>query len=94
VLIQAAQLDYTPTINRFGGYAFALPPGIPKKLYVGTYKTGEPKPTFDITLEPADREAVVHSDMVAEQKDGHYRLYYYFENYGLVTVRVRMKRVG
>jgi hypothetical protein len=76
-----------------GGYSFALEPGKPHKLYVGTYARDKPRPQFRITLDPADEDAVVHEKIAAEQDDGHDRLYYFFENYGQVTVQVRMERV-
>jgi hypothetical protein len=80
--------------KNLGGYSFALEPGRPQKLYVGTYSPDNPWPKFRITIDHSDKEAVVHEEMVAGQDDGLVRLYYFFENYGQVTVQVRMERVG
>lgn len=76
-----------------GGYKLKVAPGKPEKLYIGTYWPNELVPQFEIICNPND-DSVAYHPAPLDQEDGSTKHYYWFDNYGLVTAEVTMRRIG
>lgn len=74
-----------------GGYKIAIPPGKPKRLLVAMYEPADPQPEYNVSCNPDD-QSVAHHFFSVEQR-GRLHLYCQFENYGLKTVEVTLRRL-
>jgi len=64
------------------------------RIALGAYREADPKPAFELIVEPADMKDVVGAPLERlDMSDTMYALYYQFHNYGHSLCRVTVRRV-
>jgi hypothetical protein len=79
--------------NYQGGDVLKVAPGKARRLLVAVYTPNQPQPEYEIRCNPDD-ESVAHHFFTAGMRDKKVQLYCQFENFGLKTVEVTLRRIA